>query len=376
MVVSAEVTQTNTENEVTFLNGLVVFQVFKCERGLDASEKNLIESKSDNVVAPLRIVNDSFTKNELQITSPLSSKSKNENIASGQSAASSEKGSQAESDYHYLEEEQIQELSDVPKKKRKPILKNIDTTKIEKFKKKKFGNFSFKSVWGKKNESGLKEKKKMVNLPTEDELNFFFRATNDELLYNLGISFYKDFKNGIKHFAFAHVNSPESQKRSILGVASLIKYFEDNKILIITSDMDNSFFAPFKKESTETIVEISTLPGFKYAIHQCYSLCYLEVEELARRSKKSKVNVLPTVIKRLMDDYDVVICDFPQIEERKDQYDIYLPLLQIIENVTFTISLKKSRFSEINELRNYFSSYKIKIKGSVVEKNSYQEGIR
>jgi hypothetical protein len=232
----------------------------------------------------------------------------------------------------------------------------------------KWGPFTLSNIWGRKSKN-VAATKKMVKVPTQEELNFFFRATDDELLYNLGDSFYRDFKNGMKHFGFAHVNSHESQQRSILGIASFIKYFEDNRILVITDKMDGSFFSAFKRESTRKTMDITGLPGFSYNVYKAYALNYLEMDELAIRAKSSKVKVLPTIIKNLMADYDVVLIDLPPHKARRDHYDLYLPLLQTINHVTLTVSLKKSLFSEVNELRQYFASYKIKIKGSVVEKS-------
>lgn len=225
----------------------------------------------------------------------------------------------------------------------------------------------FSKIWGKKGKDDAPAKRN-VKSPTQEELNFFFRATDDELLYNLGDSFYRDYKSGLKHFGFASVNSQESQQRSILGIASFIKYFEDNRILIITDKMEGTFFEVFKREATRVKMEIGGLPGFHYNVHQGYSLNFLEMDELAVKAKTSKVRIYPTIIKNLMADYDVVLVDLPSQEARRSQYDLYLPVLQSLNHATLTVSLKKSLFSEVNELRQYFASYKIKIKGSVVER--------
>lgn len=209
-----------------------------------------------------------------------------------------------------------------------------------------------------------------------DEQSFFFRAMDDEQLFRLGDSFYRDYKGGTRHFAFAHMSAGDSQKRSILGVAAFIQYFEDCRILIITDKMDNSFFGQFKKASHKKETETTCHPKLKYEYYQSNNLNFMEIGEIVRKVQHTsdRVRQLPAMIKNLVSDYDVVFFDLPPIPERKDRYDVYLPILQTIESVTFTISLKQNRFSDVNELRKYFTSYKIKIKGSVIENNPDTSG--
>jgi Mrp family chromosome partitioning ATPase len=74
------------------------------------------------------------------------------------------------------------------------------------------------------------------------------------------------------------------------------------------------------------------------------------------------------MIKAMIKDYDLILVDLPSENERRDRYDIYLPLLQSLDHVTLSISLRESRFSEIQEMKDYFASYKIPVKGTVIDR--------
>lgn len=217
---------------------------------------------------------------------------------------------------------------------------------------------------------GRLKKNQSHSLAPKAGVDYFFRVVNDELLFNLGNSYYQDFKKGQKHFAFAHVNAAESQKRSILGVASFIKYFEGSKILIVTGQMGRTYYEAFKGESLLQSAQSPTKTAFSYKVYVVNSLHYVEVDELSKHVSSTDQRTFAVTVKAIMDDYDLVLFDLPPTADRKEQYDVYLPLLHTMESVTLTVSLGKNRFSEIDELMKYFTSYNIKIKGSIVDRKA------
>jgi hypothetical protein len=196
--------------------------------------------------------------------------------------------------------------------------------------------------------------------------SFFFRATDCENIYQLGDSYYKDFKTGLKHLSFANVNSPDSQMRSIIGVASYIYYFESLKILIITDSID-SIFLNYLSESKKSVEHISVYPDFQYEAYKHEGLYYLQVNEILEKSKSHQIVGLEYLLRNIIDDYDVVLYDLPSAEVRKSKYEFYFPLLQIIQNVTITLNLKNSTFNQVDDLKKHFTNYKIKLKGCVID---------
>ncbi len=204
--------------------------------------------------------------------------------------------------------------------------------------------------------------------PGDTERNFFFRALDDRRLYKLGDSFYRDFKAGKRSFGFGHVNSGDAQKRSILGVASFIKYFDDLKILVVTDKMEGTFFGPFKSQGRPLTAPSLERVDLKSEITDAYGVHYLELNRLVEEHKDRSGKKVPAMIKSILMDYDLVLVDLPPEKDRKDHYNVYLPFLQSLDHVTLSISLRQSRFSEIQEMKDYFASYKIPIKGTVIDR--------
>jgi hypothetical protein len=202
--------------------------------------------------------------------------------------------------------------------------------------------------------------------------SFFFRAKDGEKLYVLGDNFYKDFKSGFRHFSFANIGASESQKRSILGIASFMYYFENLRILIVTNSLNGSFYDQFNQDHNKTVTSISSYPEFEYNLLHHEGLNYLDVNEIQDKSRSHQVKGTEYLVKKIVEDYDVVFYDLPQIVETKSQYDVYFPILQMIENVTFVVNLKGNSYSQLDDLKNFFSSYKIHLKGLIVE-NHHEE---
>lgn len=199
--------------------------------------------------------------------------------------------------------------------------------------------------------------------------SYFFRARDSENLFALGDNFYKDFKAGYKHFSFSHLGASEAQKKSIQGIASFIFYFENLRILIVSSKMEGTFFGQFKHRDHKEVASLSAYPEFTYETYVHEGIHYLEVDEIANRSKDHKVKGLEYLMKKVVEDYDVVLYDLPDTSEHKTLYEIYFPLLQIIQNVTFIVSLKSNTFTDLETLKNYYLNYKIKPKGCVIDRN-------
>lgn len=198
--------------------------------------------------------------------------------------------------------------------------------------------------------------------------SFFFRAKDNENLFKIGKNYYDDFKTGYKHLSFSHLGASDAQKRTIIGIASFIHYYENLKILIVTSKMDDTFFEQAKSEEHRVESHISVYPEFTYNTYVHEGVSYLEIAEVFLHSKEHKVKGIEYVLQKLVDDYDLVLYDLPSVIEKKAQYNIYFPLLQLIQSVSFIVSINKNSFSQIEELKSYFLNYNIKIKGIVVDK--------
>jgi hypothetical protein len=204
----------------------------------------------------------------------------------------------------------------------------------------------------------------------EGERSFFFRALDDRRLYKLGDSFYRDFKAGKRSFGFGNVTAADAQKRSILGVASFIKYFDDLKVLVVTEQMAGTFFAPFKTQGQRLTATPTDPRDVGYEVIEAYGVHYLELGQFLAAAPGRPRRKIASIVKRLRADYDLLLVDLPPERARLDRYDVYLPFLQTLDHVTLSVCLRGSRFSELREMKDYFSSYKIPIKGTVVDRGA------
>lgn len=214
----------------------------------------------------------------------------------------------------------------------------------------------------------------VLNIPVNP--NRLFDAENTENLYSLGNSFYKKYKNGKKHFSFSHFGAADAQKRSVLGIASLLNYFESLNILIITGHMDGSVFGKIKENPVKTKkVVTNCTPHFHYETMLYREINFVEIEYLAQLFKEKRVKGRELFLKNLLEEYDVVLYDLPTLHQRKQNYEIYFSFFQLIEEVTLTLTLKKDTFTDVEKLGRYFQQHNIGINGCILDDKFIKERI-
>lgn len=198
--------------------------------------------------------------------------------------------------------------------------------------------------------------------------SFFFRASDSENLFKVGNNFHLQYQAGVKYFGFHQLASQEAQQRTILGIASLIYYFEDIRILILTPDMSTNFFTQFRASGTAVEIPFSSAPGKSVSGYAHEGITYLEVGELSRRVAEAELTV-ESSLQAIYQDFDLVLIDLPGSEAQKKEFGTYFPILQSLENVTLILGFDRVSFSMITEARNYFTNYGIAVKGCVVDKS-------
>ncbi len=203
--------------------------------------------------------------------------------------------------------------------------------------------------------------------------NFFFSDGDSKKIFNLGHQFYRSYKKGTRHFSFSSPRESLAQQKSILGIASFIYYFENLKILIITQEMDKSYFSKFKANELNQKTVMAE-EGTTYKISEHHGLCFLEVEEIERKVKEFEGQRKDDFLKVLSGEYDIIFYDLPDIIKKRSKYDVYFQILQLVENVTFSLSLKNNTFTEIEDLRIYFKNFNIKFNGCVIDGYTFSKG--
>lgn len=201
---------------------------------------------------------------------------------------------------------------------------------------------------------------------TRQKNSYFFRAKDGPALFKLGNSFYESYKSGTKYFSFSHIQSGDAQRNSILGIASFIHYHDNVRILIVCSELKNSMFSAFATEENKATVGVSSIDNFKYSIFCHEGLNYLEVTEIKDRCAQSDIKDQVFVLENVINDYDLVLFDLPGTKEMKASYDIYFPVLQLVQNVSIIVGVGKSTFTEIKTLQDFFENYKVKVNGVIL----------
>ncbi len=211
------------------------------------------------------------------------------------------------------------------------------------------------------------------NEVAREKNSFFFRAKDGENLFKVGDSFFKDFKSGVKYFGFSQLNSPGAQEKTILGIATFMHYFENLKILVISDTLKDTFFNSFLSQGTKQKASISIYPEFKYELYTHEAINFLEMSEIIHRSQEHQIKGFEYLYKSLVEDYDVVLFNLPLTGVTKNRFSFYFPVFQSLESMTLTVSVQNDKYIQIEELKNFFNNYKIKIKGCMIDDNSSKE---
>lgn len=201
---------------------------------------------------------------------------------------------------------------------------------------------------------------------TRQKNSYFFRAKDGPALFKLGNSFYESYKSGTKYFSFSNIQSNEAQKSSILGIASFIHYHDNVRILIVCPEMKNSVFSGFAADENKATARVSAIDNFQYSLFSHEGLNYLEISEVKERCLQGDIKDQVYVLENIMNDYDLVFFDLPDTKEMKAAYEIYFPVLQLVQNVSIIVGMGKSSFTEIKSLQEFFENYKVKVNGVIL----------
>ncbi|MBC7430404.1 MAG: hypothetical protein H7336_17450 [Bacteriovorax sp.] len=197
---------------------------------------------------------------------------------------------------------------------------------------------------------------------------YFFKAKDHKSFYQVGDSFYQDFKNGERLFLFTGLKAKVDQQKTILGIASFINYFDTAQILVITTASDNSYFKTILSESEDKSLQLAD--GIDLDIHTLEGINFVDLDCIARACMQNSETDYEQIVALLSGHFDCILCDLPEVLEKKSPHlEFYLPVYKIANSVSFIMASNKSSFSKVGKLMNYFSSYNIKIKGALFSDN-------
>lgn len=195
---------------------------------------------------------------------------------------------------------------------------------------------------------------------------FFYKVSNHHELFKIGNSFYNDFKNGVKSFAISSIGYQNSQQRSILGLASFFDHQEDLKIAIIS---DNLYLGAFKEminagKSNEIIFDGLDEP---FEIHSFYEhFDFIDLNELTAFADSPDTS-MDEILDQLMDMYDVVFWDVPELFKIQSNKETFFPIIMRFDSLSIIVAKSATNKNEVDDVKSFFLGYGINLKGLLLE---------
>lgn len=208
-----------------------------------------------------------------------------------------------------------------------------------------------------------KPKKKKSN-------RYFYKVSNHHELFKIGRSFYSDYLAGVKSFAITSTGYQTSQQKTILGLASFFDHKEDLKIGIISDNLRQGAF--------KDIVSISKNIAYDYwgkdkviNIKSFYNhFEFIDLDELLSLSSDSDLAEYDEVFDQIVDLYDIVFWDVPELHKVQIDSEGYFPVIMKFESISIIVAQSLTKKSDIEDIKKFFLGYGINLKGLLLEEKT------
>ena len=200
---------------------------------------------------------------------------------------------------------------------------------------------------------------------------FFYEVANHQEFFKMAGSYYKDYKQGIKSFAFSSTGYHSSQQKCILGIASFFDHREDPNILIISENLDTGILSQVSKDSIQCpfplITEEETDELFLYSFHDHFDLMNLNQLLKIEGNDDSELDK-DEVIDQVCNSYDLILWDVPSLDKIQETPEFYYPMIMKIDFLSIIVSHARSKEKDITSVINFYSDYGIQLKGFLIDK--------
>lgn len=212
----------------------------------------------------------------------------------------------------------------------------------------------------------LKKKGKQHN-------GYYYRAKDHVELFKTGSSYLKDFKDGEKNFSFISVGLDDVREKTVFGVASFFNYHSDCRVGIVTDHFEKSFYHQFigdlEKEQRNIVDEEL---GFHVFVGNGFEI--IEFANLKNVERKIKDNDFEAFVEKLVDSYDLILWDLPDLEALKSNKELFFPVIRILDNVSMIVSENTTKFKDMQTIMDYFRRYQIRVKGMLYHRAKNEKG--
>lgn len=212
-------------------------------------------------------------------------------------------------------------------------------------------------------------KQKNFQAESKHITKYFYKVKNHQELYRLGKSFFQSYKMGVQSFAIGSTGFVAAQQRTILGIASYFDHELEMKIGIISNNFKNGCFSEMYKESDlyEFVVQNVSSPLYVKQFHDHFDLITFK-DILSFASSQGPTEEYETVLSFIKGHYDVIFWDLPELHHIKDNPNLFFSIITLFDCLSLVVPENNASVKEVDEIRTFFASYGIGIKGLVVDR--------
>ncbi|MBK25449.1 MAG: hypothetical protein CME70_15750 [Halobacteriovorax sp.] len=191
---------------------------------------------------------------------------------------------------------------------------------------------------------------------------FYYKAKDHVELFKTGSQYLKDFKEGLKSFAFSSYDLDLIRQKTVFGVSTFFNYHTDVKTLIVSEGVAHSFYNEYmgieKNESRQVFDEDIT-----YDVGVTNGIELMDFEQLRKVSRKIRTFDFEDFVDFLVDSYDLILWDMPEVSVLDNQKEVYFPIIRSLDSVSLIVAKDKTKIKEVHELVGYYKRYQVEIKG-------------
>lgn len=191
---------------------------------------------------------------------------------------------------------------------------------------------------------------------------FYYKAKDHVELFKTGSQYLKDFKEGLKCFAFSSYDLDLIRQKTVFGVSTFFNYHTDVKTLIVSEGLSHSFYYEYMeiqdKESRQVFDEEVT-----YDVGVTKGIELMDFEQLRKVARKIRTYDFEDFVDFLVDSYDLILWDMPEVSVLDSQKEVYFPIIRSLDSVSLIVAKDKTKIKEVHDLVGYYKRYQVEIKG-------------
>ncbi len=196
------------------------------------------------------------------------------------------------------------------------------------------------------------------------------RIRNFKNVAKLGESLRKQIDEGDNRIVFASTSYHDSQKKAVFALGCyLADILSKQNILVVTSGKEGDALKFFEMAETR-----STKP-LEYSIVYDFgeNLSIMDLQEILSIGGQNRDEVLSNALEAI-ESYDVVLWSAPPMQVMRQYLPFYHRLLHSFKAMNLVVSRNNMTTSDINEVKDFFESHGISLKGAMFSSPNLKSG--